>query len=286
MAGYETLRTTSFDGLSLHVRLYGDPADPRLPVICLPGLTRNSADFEDLALYLSAAGRRVISPDFRGRGRSAYDPEFMNYQPPTYARDTIDLLAGLGIARAFFVGTSLGGIVTQIVALGAPALVAGAVLNDIGPELDPAGLARIATYAGKQSDPATWDEAVAQLRMINLSQFPELDDATWMKFARAVFTEKPEGGLRPDYDPRIGDAMRAGGPPVDMWPLFAGLAAVPTLVLRGALSDLLAPATVEKMTAAKPDLVAVEVPARGHAPLLDEPVSLAAIDAHLARVES
>ncbi|PWR21031.1 alpha/beta fold hydrolase [Zavarzinia compransoris] len=284
MAAYVGKRYTSGNGLDLYYRDYGT-ADGRLPVVCLPGLTRNSADFETLALHLSAAGRRVISPDFRGRGLSAYDPEFMNYVPPTYAGDTIGLLAGLGIGRAFFVGTSLGGIVTQLIALAAPSLVAGAVLNDIGPELDPAGLARIASYAGLQADPATWDEAVAQIRTVNLSQFPDVDDATWARFARAVFTEKPDGGLRPNYDPKIGDAMRAGGPPVDMWPIFAGLGAVPTLVLRGVLSDLLASSTVERMKAAKPDLVAVEVPGRGHAPFLDEPAALAAIDALLARVD-
>lgn len=286
MAGFAEKHYTSHDGLSLYYRDYDGAGDARLPIVCLPGLTRNSADFEGLAFHLAGLGRRVISPDFRGRGKSAYDPQFMNYIPPTYAGDTMALLAGLGIGRAIFVGTSLGGIVTQIVALTQPALVAGAVLNDIGPELDPAGLARIASYAGKQSDPLTWDEAVTQLRTFNLSQFPDLDDAAWARFARAVFTEKPEGGLRPDYDPKIGDAMRAGGPPVDMWPIFAGLAAIPTLVLRGALSDLLAAATVQRMHAAKPDLLAVEVPARGHAPLLDEPVSLAAIEALIARVDA
>ncbi|PWR20228.1 alpha/beta fold hydrolase [Zavarzinia aquatilis] len=286
MAGYAAKHYTSHDGLALYYRDYGDAGDARLPVVCLPGLTRNSADFEALALHLAADGRRVISPDFRGRGRSAYDPQFMNYIPPTYAGDTMGLLASLGVSRAIFVGTSLGGIVTQLIALGQPALVAGAVLNDIGPELDPAGLARIASYAGKQTDPADWDEAAAQIREINLSQFPTLDDASWVRFARAVFTEKPEGGLRPDYDPKIGDAMRAGGPPVDMWPIFAGLADVPTLVLRGALSDLLAAATVRRMLAAKHDLVAIEVPERGHAPLLDEPESLAAIGALIARIDA
>ncbi|MCF4165480.1 alpha/beta hydrolase [Zavarzinia compransoris] len=285
MAAYRAQFHTSADGLSLYYRDYGDAADPRLPVICLPGLTRNSADFEDLATHLSAGGRRVLSPDFRGRGKSAHDPEFMRYVPPTYAGDVIGLLAALGIGRAIFIGTSLGGIVTQLVALAAPAMVAGAVLNDIGPELDPAGLARIASYAGKQGDPADWAAAVAQLREVNGDQFPDLADAIWLKFARAVFVEKPDGGLRPNYDPKIGDAMRAAGPPADMWPIFAGLAQIPTLLLRGALSDLLARSTVEKMKAAKPDLAVVEVTARGHAPFLDEPEALAAIDALIIRVE-
>lgn len=286
MAAYEGKRYRSHDGLDLYYRDYGKADDPRLPVVCLPGLTRNSADFESLALHLAADGRRVISPDFRGRGFSAYDPQFMNYMPPTYAGDTIGLLTGLGIVRAFFVGTSLGGIVTQIIAMAAPALVAGAVLNDIGPEIDPAGLARITAYAGKQADPASWDDAVAQIRAVNLSQFPAIDDATWLKFAKAVFIEKPEGGLRPNYDPKIGDAIRSGGQAVDMWPIFAGLGAIPTLVLRGALSDLLSPATVQKMKAAKPDLLAVEVPGRGHAPFLDEAVSIGAIGRLLAQVEA
>ncbi|WP_158595858.1 alpha/beta fold hydrolase [Oleomonas cavernae] len=285
MAAYRDLRYTSHDGLSLYARYYGNFSDSRLPVVCLPGLTRNSKDFESLALHLSQGGRRVISPDFRGRGLSDYDPVMMNYVPPTYARDVIELLGLTGINRAVFVGTSLGGIVTQIVSLLAPHLLAGAVLNDIGPELSPEGLARIAAFAGNQSDPATWDEAVAQIKGLNLSQFPVLPDTAWERFAHAVFVEKPEGGLRPNYDAKIGEALRTGGPGGDLWAVFGGLAAVPTAVLRGALSDLLSPATVAKMVAAKPDLVTVEVPERGHAPLLDEPVSVAAIEALIARVE-
>ncbi len=285
MAAYRELRYSSHDGLSLYARYYGEFGDPRLPVICLPGLTRNSADFETLALRLSRDGRRVLSPDFRGRDKSDYDPVMMNYVPPTYARDTIDLLGITGIGRAVFVGTSLGGIVTQIVSLGAPRLLAGAVLNDIGPELAPEGLARIAAYAGNQSDPADWEAAIAQIKGLNLSQFPNLPDETWARFARAVFVEKPGGGLRPNYDAKIGEAVRTAGPGGDLWAVFGGLAAIPTVVLRGALSDLLAPSTVEKMKAAKPDLVTVEVPDRGHAPLLDEPAAVAAIESLIARVE-
>lgn len=285
MAPYRELRYTSHDGLALYSRYYGTLGDTRLPVICLPGLTRSSTDFEDLALHLSRDGRRVLSPDFRGRGKSDYDPVMLNYVPPTYARDVIELLAITGIGRAVFVGTSLGGIVTQIISLVAPQLVAGAALNDIGPELAPEGLARIAAYAGNQSDPADWPAAVAQIRGLNLSQFPTLDDATWERFARAVFIEKPEGGLRPNYDPKIGEAVRTAGPGGDLWAVFGGLKTIPSLVLRGALSDLLAPATVEKMKAAKPDLVTVEVPERGHAPLLDEPVAIAAIDDLVKRAE-
>jgi pimeloyl-ACP methyl ester carboxylesterase len=285
MAAYRDLRYTSHDGLSLYARYYGNFGDGRLPVVCLPGLTRNSKDFESLALHLSQGGRRVVTPDFRGRGLSDYDPVMLNYVPPTYARDVIELLGLTGIGRAVFVGTSLGGIVTQIVSLMAPHLLAGVVLNDIGPELSPEGLARIAAYAGNQSDPATWDEAVAQIKGLNLSQFPTLPDAAWARFAHAVFVEKPGGGLRPNYDAKIGEAVRTAGPGGDLWAVFGGLAAIPTAVLRGALSDLLSPATVAKMVAAKPDLVTVEVPERGHAPLLDEPVSVAAIEALIARVE-
>lgn len=275
---------TSEDGLALYARDYGDVASTLCPVLCLPGLTRNSADFASLAAYLAATGRRVLALDLRGRGRSAWDPEPARYVAPVYARDALRLLDQAGLARAAFVGTSLGGIVTQVVAALRPAVLAGVVLNDIGPELDPAGLARIASYAGQQDDPADWAAAVAQLKALNLSQFPTLPETSWMRFARAVFVEKPGGGLTPDYDPRIGDALRAGGPPVDLWPLFQALGPIPTVLLRGALSDLLAPATVARMAAAKPDLIAVEIPDRGHAPLLDEPEALAAIDALLARL--
>lgn len=284
-ASFRDLSFNAEDGLALYARDYGDPGSALTPVLCLPGLTRNAADFSALAGHLSTTGRRVLALDFRGRGRSAWDPQPERYTVPVYAADALRLLDDAGIGRAVFVGTSLGGIVTQMVAAIRPSVLAAAVLNDIGPELDPAGLARIASYAGQQADPADWDDAVAQLKRFNLGQFPDLPDSTWARFARAVFVEKPGGGLAPNYDPRIADAVRSGSQPVDLWPLFSALESVPALVLRGALSDLLSAATVARMRATKPDLVAVEIPARGHAPLLDEAEALDAIDALLARID-
>ncbi len=273
------------DGLTLYARDYGDPQSPLCPVLCLPGLTRNSADFAVMAERLAGSGRRVLALDLRGRGRSAWDPQPDHYIAPVYAQDALALLQVAAVPRAVFIGTSLGGIVTQVVAALKPAVLAAALLNDIGPELDPSGLARIVGFAGRQGDPQDWDEAVAQLKAINSGQFRNLPEATWARFARAVFIEKPGGGLAPNYDPHVADGLRAGGPQLDLWPLFDALKAIPTLVLRGALSDLLAAETVRRMHLAKPDLISVEIPDRGHAPLLDEPAAIAAIDTLLAAVD-
>jgi pimeloyl-ACP methyl ester carboxylesterase len=285
MSDPREIQVTAFDGLKLFVRDWGPVESERAPVVCLPGLTRNSLDIEDLARALSASGRRVVCPDFRGRGRSAYDPNWQaNYAAPTYARDVLDVMAALGVHRAAFVGTSLGGIVTMLIAAGRPTAVAAAVLNDIGPRIEPAGIARIAAYAGKQEEVADWNAAVAQLKAVNASALPGLDDDAWLRFARRQFVEAPGGRLRPNYDPHIGDAMRAGGPPVDLKALFLALGDIPTLVVRGALSDILSEDGVSEMRAAKPDLVSVTVPGVGHAPLLDEPAAREAIEGFLARV--
>jgi pimeloyl-ACP methyl ester carboxylesterase len=285
MSDPREVHVTAFDGLKLFVRDWGPDEGNLLPVVCLPGLTRNSLDFEDLARALSASGRRVICPDFRGRGRSAYDQNWQaNYAPPTYARDVLDTMAALGVHHAAFIGTSLGGIVTMLIAAGRPTSVAAAVLNDIGPRIEPAGIARIAAYAGKQEEVSDWPAAVAQLKAANAGALPSLDDDGWMRFARRQFVETPGGRLRPNYDSRIGDAMRAGGPPVDLKALFLALGDIPTLVVRGALSDILSDEGVVEMRAAKPDLSSVTMPGLGHAPLLDEPAAREAIEGFLARV--
>ena len=274
----------SADGLRLYYRDYAPEAPGRLPVLCLPGLTRNSRDFEHVALRLRRE-RRVLCADLRGRGRSQHDPNWQNYHPGTYLGDIGRLLEHAGIERCIFFGTSLGGILTMLTAATQPQRVAAAILNDIGPEVDPAGLARIASYVGRYPPARTWPEAVATVRSTYEIALPDLTDEQWADYARRSYSDV-DGVPRLDMDPNIGEAVRAAPAAAapDLWPVFAALASVPTLVLRGASSDILSSATLERMQATKPDLGRVEVPNRGHVPLLDEPEAVAAIDTFLARL--
>lgn len=269
--------------LELYARDYGGNG---MPVLCLHGLTRNSADFAALADHL--AGRyRVIVPDVRGRGRSQWDDQPANYIPPVYVQDTFALMKHLGIARAAIVGTSMGGIMAMIMAALAPQMVAGMVLNDVGPELDLAGLKRIASYTGKGKPVATWAEAAEAARAINAVAFPRYGDADWMAFARRLFVEK-DGVPVAAYDPAIAVAFTPppdAPPPFDMWPMWDKISDIPVLSIRGELSDLLSPDTVAQMAARHAGMSAVTVPDVGHAPMLDEPAAIAAIDTFLENLE-
>ena len=273
----------------LHARDYsGASGSARAPVICLHGLTRNARDFEALAPQIAAQGRRVLTVDVRGRGLSAYDPEPTRYVPATYAADVLALMDHLGIARAVFIGTSMGGLITMVVGAMRPSAVAAAALNDIGPEIAPEGLARIAGYAGSGGPIADWDAAAAYARRINGVAFPAYGLADWMAFAKRLFTEK-DGVPVLDYDPGISGAFKKpelkpgeeSPPPPDLWPLFDTLQQTPLLTIRGETSDILSPAIAEHMRLAAPDMSYVEVSGVGHAPMLDEPQALTAIDALL-----
>ncbi len=277
-------RWASADGLQLYSRVY-DAAGANAPaVLCLPGLTRNSRDFEALAPHL-AARYRVVCPDLRGRGYSARDSVWQHYQPATYIGDLTGLLGVLGLKRVAIVGTSLGGLLAMVIASVTPAAVAGVVLNDIGPEIDPVGAARIRGYAGQLPPVRNWAEAAAQLRQVFGSAWPDLPEARWAVLARRSYREDPSGTPVLDCDPGVGTAMRAAAAePADLWPVYAALKPVPTLAIRGALSDILSVATFERMQREKPDLERLTVADRGHVPLLDEPECLAAIDAFLARL--
>ncbi|MCC5862947.1 MAG: alpha/beta hydrolase [Gammaproteobacteria bacterium] len=276
-----TAHWQSEDGLSLFYRDFGGPEAAGLPVLCLPGLTRNSRDFIPLAQRL-APRHRVLCPDLRGRGYSAPDPDWRNYQPPTYVADTWRLLDTLGLERVIVVGTSLGGLMAMIMAAQQPNRLAGVVLNDIGPEIAPEGLARIRGYAGLLPPVSDWAAASAQIREVYEIALPDLDDAAWLEYARRSYREDAQGRPRLDYDPAIGRAVQeVSGEAPDPWPLFRALS-MPTLALRGALSDILSAATLARMQAEKPDLRVAVIPGRGHVPLLDEPASVAAIDDFLA----
>lgn len=287
---YSSLSHTTNDGLTLYARDYpGADGTARLPVVCLHGLTRNCLDFDELAPQIAAQGRRVLALDARGRGNSQYDPNPANYTMSVYAADVASWLHALGVARAIFIGTSMGGLITMTLAMRRLDLVAGAILNDVGPVLSQRGLARIASYAGQPASCASWAEASRHMRDINACAFPGNDEREWTKWARRGFAERDDGTLAQRYDPCIANALQAGQlKPTTLAArlAFKRLAAKrPTLLIRGALSDLIEPQQVAWMRKAAPKMDYAEVPEVGHAPMLTEPQASAAIRGFLAHVD-
>jgi pimeloyl-ACP methyl ester carboxylesterase len=281
---------TSTDGLRLYARDYAPASGPaRLPVIGIHGLTRNSSDFEDVAPWIASMGRRVLAIDVRGRGHSAYDPDPSHYNPMVYVDDVIKLTHDLGIERAVFIGTSMGGLITMTLALRRLGLIGAAVLNDVGPTLSTRGLQRIAGYAGRGEVLASWSEAAAYTRGINELAFPGNGEQEWDKWARRAFTETAPGQLAMRYDPNIAVPIRSGKiKPSSLVARYAFRRLArnrPTLLVRGALSDLVETEQMALMRAAAPDLAYVEVPNVGHAPMLTETEAQAGLREFLGRVD-
>ncbi|MDW3116872.1 MAG: alpha/beta hydrolase [Roseovarius pacificus] len=267
-------RFTTSDGLSLY---YEDQGTGR-PVLCLAGLTRNARDFDFVAPHLGDL--RLLRLDYRGRGQSDHDPEFMNYSILREAQDVIELLDHLGLERVTILGTSRGGLIAMALAAGHSGRLQGVVLNDIGPEVTPIGLERIMDYVGKPPNAPTLDEAAQTLKAVSEAQFPGVPLTRWRAQAGAMFEEQSGGGLALRYDPKLRDALigQAGvGEAPDLWLLFDALKEVPLAVIRGKNSDLLSAETVERMAERHPGLIAATVPDRGHVPFLDEPEALKAI---------
>ncbi|MDB5909351.1 MAG: alpha/beta hydrolase [Massilia sp.] len=290
MSTFSETSFTSDDGLRLYARDYAPTSGPaRLPVICIHGLTRNSADFDELAPWIAAQGRRVLAVDVRGRGNSAYDPDPSHYNLLIYAGDIVKLAHDLGIARAVFIGTSMGGLITMTLALRRIGLIAAAVLNDVGPNLSGRGLQRIAGYTGNTDTVASWEDAASYLRGINQVAFPANTPQDWHKWARRAFCEKAPGQLGMRYDPNIGIALREGKiKPSSLVARFAFRRLArkrPTLLIRGALSDLVESEQAALMRASAPSMAYAEVPDVGHAPMLTEPQALAALREFLGRVD-
>lgn len=277
----------SRDGLDLFARDYGQPND-RPPVICIPGLTRNSRDFEEVAPWIAARGWRVLAVDLRGRGRSGRGPK-RGYRPPVYAEDIVALMESIGAPKAIFVGTSLGGLVTFALATKDPDRIAGVVLNDVGPRVAKTGLTRIRAYAGNPVAVETWDEAAAYARRTNAAAFPNYGEADWRAVARRLFRE--ENG-RPvlDYDAAIFSA-----PPVWLvrmvepllWSAFRTLVkAGPVMLVHGELTDVIDGPTRDRMKQLAPEMGMTAVPDVGHAPMLTEPAAREALAAFLERLGS
>ncbi|MFQ6017622.1 MAG: alpha/beta fold hydrolase [Kiloniellaceae bacterium] len=272
------------DGLRLYYRDYGDPLATGTPLVCLCGLTRNSKDFHDLARRL-ARDRRVICPDYRGRGRSAYDPQWRNYTPQVVLNDVIQLLAASNLHHVVICGTSFGGLLAMSLAVAAPMALAGVILNDVGPELNRDGTQRILDYVSRDRPQPNWAAAIAEIKRF----FPALSLASeddWRRFTEATFREGEDGRLHFDWDVALARPLVENRiPKPDLWPLYRALRHRPVLAIRGGLSDVLSAETFARMAAEKPDLIQVTLPDVGHVPTLNEPEAERAIDDFLARID-
>ena len=285
-ASHDEKRWTSSDGLSLFYRDYpgGERASTCLPVVCLHGLTRNSRDFEGVAQHIADKGRRVIVPEMRGRGFSDYSPNSSTYTPLQYVADLEILFAELGIERFISVGTSMGGLITMLMAAAKPGRLEGVLMNDIGPEVDPAGLERIGGYVGQGRSYPTWMHAAKSLQSVHGEAFPDWDLEQWLEMAKRTLVVSQNGRISYDYDMAIAEPFAEPGnaAPDNLWLAYEALVGVPMVLLRGELSDLLSEETVAQMKTRNPKLTAVTIPRVGHAPTLDEPEARAAIDAWLS----
>jgi pimeloyl-ACP methyl ester carboxylesterase len=281
---------TARDGLRLYARHYPAPGSRFRPVVCLAGLTRNSRDFHDIASVLSSPAqprpRDVYALDYRGRGRSAYDSDWRNYQVLNELLDVLDFMTIAGLADAAIIGTSRGGILAMIMAAARPGNIGAVVLNDIGPLIEREGLLRIISYVGRVPLPATWQEAAELARSMNQRQFPAIPAQMWESIARQWYTDE-DGRPAHGYDQALNKtASVLDGPLPELWPQFKALSRIPAMVLRGEMSDILSPATAQRMQREHPDLTLLTVAGQGHAPLLRDQASILAILDFLARADA
>lgn len=282
--GFAERRYTAQDGLSLYFRDY-PPASGngrKLPVVCLAGLARNSKDFSDLAPWLAGAGHRVIAPDYRGRGRSDYDPNPANYIPQTYLNDLRHLLTLLNLHRVIVIGTSMGGLLAMAMGAAMPTAPAAIILNDVGPDIETGGLAKIRGYLKKDPAHPDWDAAIADLKTMFTGH--SFDEETWRKVAEGTFVERGDGKLHFDWDTRLIEALENGPELPDLWPLFYSIRGVPVLAFRGGKSDILSARTLERMRASHQQLTAVTIPEAAHPPTLNEDAARQAIADFIAGV--
>jgi pimeloyl-ACP methyl ester carboxylesterase len=286
MASWEDGYWSSKDGLRLHYRDYpAAPGASGLPIICLPGLTRNARDFAALADRL-AGDRRIIVVELRGRGESERAKDPLSYVPATYLEDVTALIGELGLDRFILFGTSLGGILSMLLAATMPGKVAGVLLNDIGPAIDPAGLVRIRGYVGRGGSYPTWLHAARSLADIHATAYPDYAIDDWLDMAKRLYRLTTAGRIVADYDSAIAEPFKVPGNESagDLWPLADALKPIPALLVRGGLSDILSAATADRMQAELPLLERVDMPRIGHAPTLFEPECEAAIDRLLVRI--
>lgn len=278
----------SADGtLQLYAEAWGAVEAP-LTLLCLHGLTRNGADFGALVKRLAPRYRLIIA-DQRGRGKSPWDPIAANYQPAVYVRDMFQLLDRLQIPSVVLIGTSMGGIMSMAMAATQPQRIRGIVLNDIGPEVPTSGLKRLRDSLNTPAQINTWQDAARDAKRRNGLAFPDYGDSDWEAFARRTFACDPAGRPIAAYDKAVLNGLNEAdlsAVPANLWSLWAQLGNIPMLAVRGALSDILSAETLARMAAEHPNMSAVTVPNRGHAPMLDEPAAVAAVDRFLTGLES
>ena len=289
---FQEHRFSASDGLQLYARDYGHH-DPRtatsLPIVCLPGLSRNSRDFHLLATALSIhpeKPRRVIALDYRGRGFSDWDTDKSRYQLPVEAEDVLSACANLDITRAIFIGTSRGGLILHLLATLRPALLAAVVLNDIGPVIEITGLLQIRQYLEEQQPLRLWEQAIESLKQVHGAAFPALDEADWRDMAEAIYRQK-SGMIIADFDPALTQPLKnmdANTPLPDLWALYQGFQAIPLMVIRGENSTILSQATFAEMGQRHPDMKSVAAAGQGHAPLLHRPDMFAEITTFIDRI--
>jgi pimeloyl-ACP methyl ester carboxylesterase len=265
---------TARDGVRLHVREYGEPIAPALPVVCLPGLSRTVCDFDTLAPALSnntQPMRRIIAIDSRGRGLSDYDSNPKNYNLAIELADIVTVLTALEVGPAIFIGSSRGGILTMLMGVARPGALAGVVLHDIGPVIEADGLARIKSYLGKMPRPHTLADGAEILKHLFAPQFPRLTAEQWRTAAQRAWRLR-NGEIEPTYDVQLAQTLvdfDIEHPLPSLWNEFDSLAQLPMLVIRGVNSDILSKLTLDAMAARHPGMQSIEVPDQGHVPLLE-----------------
>lgn len=277
----------SSDGITLAYRDSGDvyPGITRPPVICIPGMTRNGKDFAGLSSWLSSS-HRVLRPDLRGRGASEWSPDPLKYVHATYVEDLRRLLDHCDISQAILIGTSLGGVLAMRLAAASPNRVAAIILNDIGPGSTGGDAKAIQTFLREATPAESWGHAAALSRERFQNTYPRWRDEDWRRFSRALYTEREDGAVVPDYDPSMAAPFERGiaDDNDDLWDIFGKLTAVPILLIRGALSSILTPQMVDRMAVNHPTLSTIEIPNVGHAPILTERTAVDAIGSFLADI--
>ncbi|MFT6694514.1 MAG: pimeloyl-ACP methyl ester carboxylesterase [Neolewinella sp.] len=289
MIEYQDIWYTSADGLRLYARDY-TPEQNRgttaPTILCMHGLTRNSADFEDICKVL-ADRYRLIVVDQRGRGLSDYDPDVANYNPLVYVQDMFRLLEVLDVSKVVLMGTSMGGIMAMMMATMKPSVIQGLIINDIGPEVGVLGLDRLKKYVGKATPIANWHDAAKQSAEVNAIAFPAASEEDWLRFAKRTYLENKNGVPVLAYDPKIAEPLNdednnTAAP--NLWSVYDQICDKPMLLIRGELSDILEPGCVEVMRQKNTKLEVSEIPGVGHAPMLSEPAAQISIESFLSGV--
>lgn len=281
----------TMDDLTIRGRDYGERLSDNMPLVCLPGLTRSTRDFDAIATAISQdpeAPRRVLTLDYRGRGRSDYDPNWQNYHPLTEAQDVLNAITAAGLQDVAILGTSRGGIIAMILGALRPTILKGVILHDIGPTIDVTGLIKIKNYVSQMPQPRNWQDAADIMRTVHRGSFPNYTADDWMNAARLTFADK-DGAPVVDFDRgliKTLESISADDLPPDLWPQFMSLRAKPLLVIRGGISDLCSKETLEKMDRAHPTMKSVTVPDQGHVPSLLYPPALEAIRSFLKALDA